>query len=239
MGELTVMHDGRVALGGPHRCDPALSGRLGHWVYHLGIDLGQVNDPTALSIIEDKQLPLPDYDGGGRQLLDERQLAVVHLERMEGRAYTQVARHIAALIQRAPLFGRVSTVIDATGVGRAFTDLIREAGVTFTPVTITAGGSQSRGERGYWHVAKSILLSELAAQLETGRLRIAQSEMGKELIAELSAFEVNYTPSGNLTVDVRAHDHHGDRVIATGLALWSAVGRPSGRIEVGKLENYY
>jgi hypothetical protein len=84
-----------------------------------------------------------------------------------------MARHIAALLQRAPLLGRVSTVIDATGVGRAFTDLIREVGVTFTPVTITAGSSQSRGERGYWHVAKSILLSELAAQLETGRLRRA------------------------------------------------------------------
>ena len=85
----------------------------------------------------------------------------------------------------ALLDGRVSTVIDGTGVARGFTDLIREVGVTFTPVTITAGGSQSRGEHGYWHVAKSILLSELAAQLETGRLRIAQSEMGRELIAEL------------------------------------------------------
>ena len=79
----------------------------------------------------------------------------------------------------------------------------------------------------------------LAAQLETGRLRIAQSEMGRELIAELSAFEVNYTPSGNLTVDVRARDHHGDLVIATALALWSAVGWPSSRIQVGQLENWY
>ena len=101
---------------------PCCPERSGIGSYHLGIDLGQANDPTALSVIEDKQLPLPEYDRGGRQLLGERQLAVVHLERMEGRAYTQVARHIAALIQRAPLLGRVSTVIDGTGVGRAFTD---------------------------------------------------------------------------------------------------------------------
>jgi hypothetical protein len=65
-----------------------------------------------------------------------------------------------------------------------------------------------------------------------GRLRIVQSEMGKELISELSAFEVNYTPSGNLTVAVRARDHYGDLVIASALALWSAVGRPSGSVEV-------
>jgi hypothetical protein len=76
------------------------------------------------------------------------------------------------------------------------------------------------------------------AQLEIGRLRIPQSEMGRELVAELSAFEVNHTPTGNLTVDVRARDHHGDLVMATALALWSAVGRPPGRTEIGKLENY-
>jgi hypothetical protein len=42
-----------------------------------------------------------------------------------------------------------------------------------------------------------------------------------------------------MRVDVRSKDHCGDLVIATALALWSAVGRPSGRIEVGTLENWY
>jgi hypothetical protein len=42
-----------------------------------------------------------------------------------------------------------------------------------------------------------------------------------------------------MCVDVRSRDHHGDLVIATALALWSAVGPPSGRIEVGQLENYW
>jgi hypothetical protein len=77
------------------------------------------------------------------------------------------------------------------------------------------------------------------AQLETGRLRIAQSEMGRELISELNSFEVDFTSAGNMRVDVRSKDHHGDLVIATALALWSAVGRPSGRVEVGRLENYW
>jgi hypothetical protein len=42
-----------------------------------------------------------------------------------------------------------------------------------------------------------------------------------------------------MRVDVGSKDHHGDLVIATALALWSAVGRPSGRIEVGSLESYW
>jgi hypothetical protein len=74
----------------------------------------------------------------------------------------------------------------------------------------------------------------LAAHLESGRLRIIDPPMGKELIAELNSFEVDLTSAGNMPVDVRSKDHRGDLVIATALALWSAVGRPSGRVTVGR-----
>jgi hypothetical protein len=66
-------------------------------------------------------------------------------------------------------------------------------------------------------------------------LRIINTPMGQEL----NSFEVDFTSAGNMRVDVRSKDHHGDLVIATALALWSAVGRPSGRVEVGRLENYW
>jgi hypothetical protein len=72
---------------------------------------------------------------------------------------------------------------------------IREAGVVLTPVTITGGGNQSRGENGYWNVSKMVLLSELAAQLESGRVRIINTPMGQELIAELKHFRVRRTHS--------------------------------------------
>jgi hypothetical protein len=42
-----------------------------------------------------------------------------------------------------------------------------------------------------------------------------------------------------MRVDLRSRDHHGGLVIATALRLWSAVGRPSGRIETATIENYY
>jgi hypothetical protein len=72
-----------------------------------------------------------------------------------------------------------------------------------------------------------------AEQLEARRRRIIHTPMGQELIAELNSFEVDFTSAGNMRVDVRSKDHHGDLVIATALTPWSAVGRPSGRIEVG------
>jgi hypothetical protein len=63
-----------------------------------------------------------------------------------------------------------------------------------------------------------VLLSELAAHLESGWLRIVNTPMGQELIADLNSFEVDFTSAGNMRVDMRSKDHHGDLVIATALA---------------------
>lgn len=51
-------------------------------------------------------------------------------------------------------------------------------------------------------------------------MRIAQSDMRRELIAELSTFEVNYILSGNLTLDVGAREHHGDLAIGAVVGGW-------------------
>ena len=48
-------------------------------------------------------------------------------------------------------------------------------------------------------VSKMVLLSELAAHLESGRLRIINTPMGQELIAELNSFVVDFTSAGNMT----------------------------------------
>jgi hypothetical protein len=34
--------------------------------------------------------------------------------------------------------------------------------------------------------------------------------VGQELIAELNSFEVDFTSAGNVRVDARSKDHHGD-----------------------------
>jgi hypothetical protein len=42
------------------------------------------------------------------------------------------------------------------------------------------------------------------AHIESGRLRIINTPMGQELIAELNSFEVDFTSAGNMCVDVRS-----------------------------------
>jgi hypothetical protein len=55
---------------------------------------------------------------------------------------------------------------------------------------------------------------------------------------ELNSFEVGFTSAGNMR-DVRSKDHQGELVIAASLALRSAVGRSSDRVEGGRFENWY
>jgi hypothetical protein len=76
---------------------------------------------------------------------------------------------------------------------------IREAFVAFIPVTITGGGNHARGENGYWNGSKMVLLSELAAHLESGRLlRIINTPMGQELISEPNSFEADFTSAAKM-----------------------------------------
>lgn len=73
-------------------------------------------------------------------------------------------------------------------------------------------------------VSEGGLLINGAAQLATGCLRVEQWSRG--LIAELSAFEVSYTLSGNLTLDVRATRYlrpHGARAAP----VWSCKRAPA------------
>jgi hypothetical protein len=77
-----------------------------------------------------------------------------------------------------------------------------------------------------------VLLSELAAHLESGRRRIISTPMGQELIAEMNAFEVDYTASGTMKVDFEGRittatcDRNGARAVVGGRpAIWAGRGR--------------
>ena len=111
--------------------------------------------------------------------------------------------------------------------------------MTFTPVTITAGGdavTRASAATGTWRSRSCYRNSRRSSRPGGCASPVGD---GSELIAELSAFEVELHAERQHDALTCARDHHGDLVIATALALWSAVGTPSGVIEVGKLENYW
>jgi hypothetical protein len=171
----------------------------------LGADLGQAQDPTAIAV--------------GEVVGDELHLR--HLERMAlGTSYPRIIKRITSL---AGILPGVTVVIDATGVGRAVLDQMRDQGLDPVPVTIT-GGKHVIYDGDRWSVPKRSLVRPLVAALETGRLKMAKGLAEAEvLVRELQAFRRQITTTGYSTFEgVGTYD---DMVIAAALVCWWAGGR--------------
>jgi len=105
----------------------------------IGADLGQAQDPTALAVAE----------------VHPPEIHVRHLERLSlGTPYPKVVERIADLVDHLP---GAALVVDATGVGRAVLDQMREAGLEPVPVTIT-GGRFTSFDGNHWRVPKKAVI---------------------------------------------------------------------------------
>ncbi|MGI8496714.1 MAG: hypothetical protein ACR2OG_03900 [Gemmatimonadaceae bacterium] len=112
-------------------------------------------------------------------------------------------------------------VVDATGVGRAVLELLRQRGLKPVAITITGGDEVTHGDT--LRVPKRELVGSLQVALQTERLRIAaELALRPVLVAELRDFRLRVNP-------LTAHDSwnaregaHGDIVLAVAVALWYA-----------------
>lgn len=193
----------------------------------IGADLGQSNDYTALAIVE-------KLHSGNPQKLTALHLR--HLERYPLRTpYPEIADAVAALIQsdhlvsyttdemlnRMPLYPEL--VVDQTGVGPPVTRLLRERGLTFRSVVVTASDDGGPG-RGAYRVPKRDLVSALEVSLQTGMLQVAE---GLRLWGLLREEMLNFRRKVELRAahDSLEHWREGesdDLVLAVCLACWGA-----------------
>jgi hypothetical protein len=114
-------------------------------------------------------------------------------------------------------------VVDATGVGRAVTDLLKERGLWFKSVTITGGDAVKYKGRGA-SVPKRDLVAALEVPFHSGTLKVAE---GLELWPALKKELLNFRRKINLKTAHDAYEHwresdHDDLVLAAALACWWA-----------------
>ncbi|WP_392709593.1 hypothetical protein [Rhizobium ruizarguesonis] len=124
--------------------------------FHVGLDLGQAADFTAIAIVE-------KTDSG---------LAVPHLDRVRGLPYPQLVTMTADLMARPELRGQSQLIVDATGVGRPVLDMLRSADLQPVAVTIH-GGAKISGTRRAPRVPKRDLVNCLLVALQGGALKIS------------------------------------------------------------------
>ena len=99
--------------------------------FFVGLDLGQSQDYTALSILE--------------RLKNDKECVyhVRHLERIRGAPYPSIVEKTARIMQSPGLKGCASLVVDQTGVGAPVIDLFQQEGLEPVGVLIHGGDKAS------------------------------------------------------------------------------------------------
>lgn len=210
----------------------------------LGLDIGQVSDPSAVAVVERLRLPVEPIDGTDwldgacRQKLTAPVFNVVHLERLRLEiSYPDQVEYIASLLAREPLLsGPTKFALDKTGVGRAVFDLFTARQLNPIGITITGGREDTHDDWGGFHVAKVNLVGRLQTLFHTGTLKIAAAlEEGPILANELRNFAATVAEnSGNLSYNARSGQHD-DLLLATAISCWTLVGPSHGTYATSEL----
>jgi hypothetical protein len=177
--------------------------------FFVGLDLGQANDYTALSILE-------------RRIVErESSYDVRRLERVRGMPYPDIIDRVTQIMRSTALINEAALIVDQTGVGQPVVDSFRKAGLKPIGIMIH-GGDRATREGSTWRVPKRDLVGVLQVLLQNSRLRVSwKLKLAKVLSGEMLNFKVKIDQA-------TAHDSysawreadHDDLLLAVALAAW-------------------
>jgi hypothetical protein len=219
--------------------------------YHVGLDLAEGTDYTALAAVHEVVEPT-------KEDTQERRLQLSFLHRFPRRTpYDEIAAAVAGFMQNPDLRPDVvhayapsgrpllvkkdkppALVVDDTGVGRGIARWLKKYGVKpLVGVTITGsrGGKAQPDphEGGRWRVPKTQLVFDLINAVDTQRLEVPRGlDQWDVLREELLRFSRKQNEqTGHVRYEHEKAGDHDDMVIALALALWN-VKRPRSAFKV-------
>jgi len=209
--------------------------RIWDAVRYVGLDLGQLQDYTALCVVEQTWRA---EDG----IVEDFQVGYIWRPN-KGTPYARIVESVRTLVNQPTMRDRcLALCVDATGVGRPVVELLRDADlpVNVVAITITGGDTAHRVAPQEYRVPKRDLAGELATLLQGGpddlpsgatsaRLRFAQGlRLETTMRAELANFKAKInTTTGNDTYEAGPagdwrEGEHDDLVLALALPIWYA-----------------
>jgi hypothetical protein len=207
--------------------------------FYAGLDLGQAQDYTALTIAERitqryMQFEVAHYGG---QPPPSPRYDVRHLERLKlGTSYPDQVKHVKQLLERPQLQGKVKLVLDFTGVGRPVADMFHDAKMPCPVSLILIHGGNTVVRAGLqYHVPKRDLVSVTQVLLQSGRLHIAEAlPESATLTKEMQNFKMKISAGGHDSYESWRENIHDDLVLSLAIALWTAEhgGLPAQSVEV-------
>jgi hypothetical protein len=151
------------------------------------------------------------------------EIRLVHIERIPlHRMYYTTAQHLRSVIAKLPAPKRADLVLDATGCGAPFVELLLSLGALgadVTRVAFTSGSRQSYSSRVHL-VPKKDIVHSLSLVINSPLFRIPPDLPNHGLLlGEMEGFRTTTTPAGNPRFLSGESD---DLVMALALAAWKA-----------------
>jgi hypothetical protein len=192
--------------------------------FRAGLDLGKLNDYSALIVVERRGWLRPKH-------------LVRFARRWRGTAYTLVVEQVAEILSRPPLHGAdLALNFDSTGVGAAVQDILvdcyDQGRLPCFPQGIVLTGGEPMLEipvarAGVRRIPKQDVLAPLEIALAEGRLQFASGlTLAGPLREELLNFKASHTASGHAKFEAGGSGHD-DLVIALALSLFTVGGTNS------------
>ena len=194
----------------------------------IGVDLGQAQDYTAISILEKIE-----KFGYIRNQYKEAMYFCRYLERVAlNTPYPSIVEKVVKIykkLKEEPATGRPMLILDSTGVGRPVFDMFKETEIRPAGINIH-GGSTVTKDGPFHNVPKRDLVGVLQVLFQTGRLKVSeQLPDAKTLIDELLNFKVKINiNTAHDSYEAWREGIHDDLVLAVACAAWWGEKRGSG-----------
>jgi hypothetical protein len=180
--------------------------------YYLGLDLGQSQDYTAITILE-KEPQSEDTPSNYR---------IRYLERPQlGTPYPDIVEKVSKMLNSDQLKDKATLVVDQTGCGRPVFDLFEKAGLNPIGISIH-GGDAVTHEGSSWRVPKRDLVACLQVLLQNERLKVSKKlKLEQVLSREMLNFKVKIDPkTAHDSYSAWREGDHDDLVLAVAMAAW-------------------
>lgn len=182
----------------------------------IGVDVGKKQDPTAICVIEPQNRTIDD--------VQSEHYLIRHLERVHlGTRYPDVADRVDYVAEQVALKTEATPklYIDATGVGQAVADILKDRNrdyIALMAVDFVSGKKRREDDDGI-KLGKTGFVSRLQRLLQTGRIHAPRNPETEALAEELLNYEIRQSEEGVLKFGAFRTGTHDDLVTALGLAV--------------------
>lgn len=181
--------------------------------YVLGLDLGQQNDYSVLSIFNVK------FDGDNRPLYELPYMKRFSLKT----SYVDIVDEVIAIITKYNLLLNYSLIVDYTGVGRPVVDLFRQKHLNPVALSITGGARTNWVTNVEVNVPKKDIVTYLQLVLQNNRIALAHDlPLLRTLTQEFLSFQLKIRDNTTSVTSSYggAYGVNDDIVMSMGIAIW-------------------